>query len=74
MATNRHLPAAQTIPRRLRRAMLTALAVLLGALVLSIATDGTLSDIGFVAYAIALVLALALAAAWVVVRLRASRG
>jgi lysylphosphatidylglycerol synthetase-like protein (DUF2156 family) len=74
MAVNhRHFPEAKTMQSRLPRAMLAVLAVFIGAVVLSIATDGTVSDIGFLAYAVALVLLAVLAAAWLVVRLRAPR-
>jgi FtsH-binding integral membrane protein len=55
---------------RLSQAILTTLAVFTGAAALSMATSGTLSDIGFFIYAAALVLLAALAVAWLIVRLR----
>jgi hypothetical protein len=55
---------------RLSQAILTTLAVFTGAVALSMATSGTLSDIGFFIYAAALVLLVALCAAWLIVRLR----
>jgi FtsH-binding integral membrane protein len=55
---------------RLSQAILTTLAVFTGAAALSLATSGTLSDIGFVIYAAALVLLAALAVAWLILRLR----
>ena len=53
--------------------MQATLAVFLGAVVLSMATGGTVSDIGFFIYAAALVLLVLLAAAWLVARLRPVR-
>ena len=58
---------------RVPRAMQATLAVFLGAVVLSMATGGTVSDIGFFIYAAALVLLVLLAAAWLVARLRPVR-
>ena len=58
---------------RLSQAILTTLAVFTGAVALSMATSGTLSDIGFFIYAAALVLLVALSVAWLVVRLRTAR-
>jgi hypothetical protein len=55
---------------RLSQAILTTLGVFTGGVALSISTSGTLSDIGFFIYAVALVLLVALAAAWLIVRLR----
>ena len=55
---------------RLSQAILTTLAVFTGAVALSMATSGTLSDIGFFIYASALVLLVALAGAWLIARLR----
>ena len=52
------------------RAMQATLAVFLGAVALSMATGGTVSDIGFFIYAAAFVLLVLLAAAWLVARLR----
>lgn len=59
---------------RVPRAMQATLAVFLGAVGLSIATGGTISDIGFFIYAAALVLLVLLAAAWLVGRLGPARG
>jgi len=56
--------------KRLSQAILITLAVFTGAVALSVATSGTLSDIGFFIYAAALVLLAALAVAWLIVRLR----
>jgi hypothetical protein len=56
--------------KRLSQAILTTLAVFTGAVALSMATSGTLSDIGFFIYAAALVLLVALSAAWLIARLR----
>ena len=58
---------------RVPRAMQATLAVFLGAVVLSMATGGTVSDIGFFIYAAAFVLLVLLAAAWLVGRLRPAR-
>jgi FtsH-binding integral membrane protein len=55
---------------RISQAILTTLAVFTGAAALSLATSGTLSDIGFFIYTAALVLLAALAVAWLIVRLR----
>ena len=55
---------------RLSQAILTTLAVFTGAVALSMSTSGTLSDIGFLTYAAALVLLVALAVAWLIARLR----
>ena len=55
---------------RVPRAMQATLAVFLGAVALSMATGGTVSDIGFFIYAAAFVLLVLLAAAWLVARLR----
>jgi FtsH-binding integral membrane protein len=55
---------------RLSQAILTTLVVFTAAAALSMATSGTLSDIGFFIYAAALVLLAALAVAWLIVRLR----
>ena len=55
---------------RLSQAILATLAVFTGAVALSMATSGTLSDIGFFIYAAALVLLVALSVAWLIVRLR----
>ncbi len=56
---------------RLPQTMLATLAVFLAAVVLSMATGGTVSDIGFLVYAAALALLVLLAAAWLVARLKA---
>jgi FtsH-binding integral membrane protein len=58
---------------RLSQAILTTLAVFTGAVALSMATSGTLSDIGWFIYAAALVLLVALSVAWLIVRLRTAR-
>jgi len=55
---------------RVPQAMQATLAVFLGAVALSMATGGTVSDIGFFIYAAAFVLLVLLAAAWLVARLR----
>jgi FtsH-binding integral membrane protein len=55
---------------RLSQAILTTLTVFTAAAALSMSTSGTLSDIGFLIYAAALVLLTALAVAWLIVRLR----
>ena len=54
---------------RVPRVMQATLAVFLGAVALSMATGGTVSDIGFFIYAAAFVLLVLLAAAWLVARL-----
>jgi len=59
---------------RIPRAIQATLAVFLGAVVLSMATGGTVSDIGFFIYAAAFVLLVLLAAAWLVARLGPARG
>ena len=59
---------------RVPRAMQATLAVFLGAVGLSMATGGTVSDIGFFIYAAAFVLLVLLAAAWLVARLGPVRG
>ena len=56
---------------RLPRAMLAVLAVFLGAVALSMATDGTASDVGFFVYAAALVVLVLLAVTWLVRRAQA---
>ena len=53
--------------------MLGTLAVFLGAVAISMATDGTASNVGFVVYAAALVLLALLAATWFVLQLSATR-
>jgi predicted membrane channel-forming protein YqfA (hemolysin III family) len=58
---------------RLSQAMLATLAVFVGAVLLSISTGDTASDVGFFVYAAALVLLALLATAWLVVRLRGTR-
>ena len=55
---------------RLSQAILTTLAVFTGAVALSMATSGTVSDIGFFIYAAALVVLAVLAGAWLMVRMR----
>lgn len=55
---------------RLSQAILTTLAVFTGGAALSVATSGTVSDIGFFIYAAALVLLAVLVVAWLIVRLR----
>jgi cation transporter-like permease len=55
---------------RLSQAILVTLGVFTGAVALSMASSGTLSDIGFFVYAAALVLLAVLAVAWLIVRLR----
>ena len=59
---------------RVPRAMQATLAVFLGAVGLSMATGGTVSDIGFFIYAGAFLLLVLLAAAWLIGRLRPARG
>jgi FtsH-binding integral membrane protein len=56
--------------KRLSQAILTTLAVFTGAVALSMATSGTLSDIGFYIYAAAFVSLVALVVAWLIVQLR----
>lgn len=58
---------------RLSHAILVTLGVFTGAVALSMATSGTVSDIGFFIYAAALVLLVALSIAWLIVRLRTTR-
>ena len=59
---------------RVPRAMQATLAVFLGAVALSMATGGTVSDIGFFIYAAAFVLLVLLAAGWLVARLGPAGG
>jgi hypothetical protein len=53
--------------------MLATLAVFVGAVLLSMLTSGTVSDIGFFIYAGALLLLAVLASAWLLLRLRGIR-
>ena len=59
--------------KRLSQAILVSLGVFTCAVALSMATSGTISDIGFLIYAAALVLLVALSIAWLIVRLRTTR-
>jgi FtsH-binding integral membrane protein len=60
----------RTMYKRLSQAILITLAIFTGAAALSVSSSGTLSDIGFIIYAAALLLLAVLAGAWLFVRLR----
>ena len=73
MAIYHQYSEVKTMHTRLPQAMLGTLALFLGAVAISVATNGAASDIGFVVYAAALVLLALLAAAWLVLQLSATR-
>ncbi|MDQ3933183.1 MAG: hypothetical protein M3340_00975 [Actinomycetota bacterium] len=53
---------------RLRQWILIVLGVFVVAVILSLATSGVVSDVGFVVYAVALVVLIALLVAWLIGR------
>jgi hypothetical protein len=73
MATHSQYSEVKAMHTRLPRAMLVTLAVFLGAVAVSMATGGTLSDIGFFVYAAALLVLTLLAVGWLVLQLSATR-